>query len=68
MMQVLNLEIGLSALQFSKNLDSQRISIANIRAQQETKEARKLKRAAQKEAEDITATIEDLMYGPGIAD
>ncbi|CAK9820250.1 hypothetical protein ANTPLA_LOCUS10514 [Anthophora plagiata] len=41
---------------------------ANIRAQQETKEARKLKRAAQKETEDITATIEDLMYGPGIAD
>ncbi|KOC58783.1 hypothetical protein WH47_00030, partial [Habropoda laboriosa] len=67
-MQLLNLEIGLSALQFSENLDSQRISIANIRAQQETKEARKLKRAAQKEAEDITATIEELMYGPGIAD
>ncbi|CAK9813129.1 Transposable element Tcb2 transposase [Anthophora plagiata] len=67
-MQLLNLESGLSALQFSENLDSQRISIANIRAQQETKEARKLKRAAQKETEDITAIIEDLMYGPGIAD
>lgn len=49
-------------------MNSQRISIANIRAQQEAKEARKLKRAAQKEAEDIMATIEDLMYGPGIAD
>ncbi|KOC70147.1 hypothetical protein WH47_08408, partial [Habropoda laboriosa] len=67
-MQLLNLEIGLSTLKFSENLVSQRIFIANIRAQQETKEARKLKRAAQKEAEDITATIEDLMYGPGIAD
>lgn len=43
MMQLLNLEIGQTALQFSENLDSQRISIANIRAQQETKEARKLR-------------------------
>ena len=67
MIKLLNLEIGPSALQFTEKLDTQRISTANIIAQQETKEARKLKRAAQKKAEDITATQEDPMYGPGIA-
>ncbi|CAK9833177.1 hypothetical protein ANTRET_LOCUS9900 [Anthophora retusa] len=43
-------------------------NLISVVVQKETKEARKLKRAAQKEAEDITATIEDLMYGSGIAD
>ena len=59
MIKLLNLEIGPSALQFTEKLDTQRISTANIIAQQETKEAIKLKRAAQKKAEDITATQED---------
>lgn len=68
MMQLLNLVIGPSALQCTEKLDSQRISIANKRAQEETKEARILKRAAQKETEDIAKAAEDLMYGPGIAD
>ena len=43
-------------------------SIANLRPQQATKEARKLKRAAQKESEDITFAAEETLYGPGIAD
>lgn len=68
MMQVLNLTIGPNALRIVQNLDTRRVSIANIRAQEETKQARKLKRAAQKESEDITASVEESMYGPGIAD
>ena len=67
-MQSLNLEIVPSELNFDVKLDSQRLSIANIKTQQEIKEARKLKRADQKESEDITETIKGLMYNPGIAD
>lgn len=59
MMQLLHLEIGPNAFQCTEKLDSQRISIANKRAQ-EAKEARKLKRA-KKEANDIAKTSEDLM-------
>ncbi|KAK0070575.1 hypothetical protein PV326_002355 [Microctonus aethiopoides] len=68
MMQLLNLVIGPNALQYCDKLDSQRISIANKRAQEETKDARKLNRAAQKNTEDIVKAAEDLMYGLGIAD
>jgi len=39
-----------------------------MRAQEKTKEARKLRRAAQKESEDMAASLENLLYGPGIAD
>ena len=48
--------------------DKARITIADIRAQEATKNARKLRRAAQKESADITAAIEGVVYGPGIAD
>ena len=37
-------------------------------AQKETKEARKLERAAQKESEYIVTLMEDFMYGLEIAD
>ena len=46
--------------------DKARITIADI--QEATKNARKLRRAAQKESADITAAIEGVVYGPGIAD
>ena len=44
--QLLNFEIEQRALKFTEELDSQRISIANIWAQQEIKDARKLKSTA----------------------
>ena len=48
-------------------LDSQRKSIANIRAQQKTIEARKLKKADQTESEAMTVAIEDLIHYAGIS-
>lgn len=67
-MQIMNLTIGPNAQQACQKWDTDRITIANLRAQQATKEARKLKRAAQKESEDITFAAEETLYGPGIAD
>lgn len=64
MMQVLNLTIGPNALRTVEELDTRRVSIANARAQEDSKEARKLKRASQKESEDIFAVVEEPMYGP----
>ncbi|KAK0174327.1 hypothetical protein PV327_010111 [Microctonus hyperodae] len=66
-MQILNLVIGPNALQCAEKLDSERISIANKRAQKKTKEARELQREAQKDTEDIAKAAKNLMYGPGIA-
>ncbi|KZC13882.1 hypothetical protein WN55_06207 [Dufourea novaeangliae] len=43
MMQIMNLKIGLNAHQACQNFDTQRITAAKLRAQQTTKEARKLK-------------------------
>ncbi|KAK0171510.1 hypothetical protein PV327_011172, partial [Microctonus hyperodae] len=68
MIQVLNRVIGPTALQCVENLGSQRISIANIRAHEKTKEAKKLKMATHKYTEDIVKAAEDLLYGPGTAD
>ncbi|KAL1489131.1 hypothetical protein ABEB36_014074 [Hypothenemus hampei] len=48
--------------------DTRRILIANLRAQQDTKEARMLRRAAQKKSQDMATALEGLLYGPGIAD
>ncbi|KAL1493844.1 hypothetical protein ABEB36_009530 [Hypothenemus hampei] len=68
MMQLLKLTIGPNALRLSEDLDAHRISIAEMRAQEKTKEARKLRRAAQKESEDMATSFDNLLYGPGIAD
>lgn len=68
MMQLLNLVIDPNALQYCDKLDFERISIANKRAQEDTTEARKLNRAAQKNTQDTVKAAEDFMYGPGIAD
>ena len=67
-MQLLNLEIGPSALTLAEKQDFQRISTVNIRTQQKIEEDRKLKKAPHMESEDITATIEDLLCSPRIAD
>ncbi|KAL1488866.1 hypothetical protein ABEB36_014661 [Hypothenemus hampei] len=66
--QQLQFTIGPNALRLSEDLDARRISIANLRAQQDTKEARMLRRAAQKESQDMATSLEGLLYGPGIAD
>ncbi|KAL1497609.1 hypothetical protein ABEB36_008539 [Hypothenemus hampei] len=66
--QQLQFTIGPNALRLSENLDARWISIANLRAQQDTKEARMLRRAAQKESQDMATSLEGLLYGPGIAD
>ncbi|KAL1487739.1 hypothetical protein ABEB36_015576 [Hypothenemus hampei] len=68
MMQLLKLTIGPNALRLSEDLDAHRISRAEMRAQEKTKEARKLRRAAQKESEDMATSLDNLLYGPGIAD
>ncbi|KAL1490090.1 hypothetical protein ABEB36_012832 [Hypothenemus hampei] len=68
MMQLLKLTIGPNALRLSEDLDAHRISIAEMRAQEKTKEARKLRRAAQKESEDMATSLDNLLYGPEIAD
>ncbi|XP_076621601.1 uncharacterized protein LOC143342005 [Colletes latitarsis] len=58
-MQTMNLKIGPNAQEACQKWDTQRITVANLRAQQATKEARKQKRAAQKESEDITFAAEE---------
>ena len=68
MMKVLNLIIGPNAHHACNTMDARRIAAANLQAQQATKEGRKLKRAVQREAEDIASAMEGLLYGPGIAD
>ncbi|KAL1502782.1 hypothetical protein ABEB36_007879 [Hypothenemus hampei] len=68
MMQQMQLTIGPNSLRLSEDLDGCRISIANLRAQQNTKEARMLRRAAQKEFQDMATSLEGLLHGPGIAD
>lgn len=67
-MQQLNLKIGPNAQRMCEEQDKARITIADIRAEEATKNARKLRRAAQKESADITAAIEGVVYGPGIAE
>ena len=63
-MQTINLEISLSTMKFADKFDSQRISIASIRTEQETKETRKLKIADYKKSQDIRITTEDFLYTP----
>lgn len=58
--------IGPRALLYSEPLDSQP-TIANNSAQEETEEGIKIKRAPQKDMEDIANATEDLMNDAGIA-
>ena len=59
--QIISGVIGICRERLSENLDAQGVSIANMRAQEETTEARKLKRAAQKESEEIATSMKDLI-------
>lgn len=56
-MQVLNLKIGPNAQRMCEKVDKRRVSTANVRAQEATKEARILKRAQQKESDDIFSLL-----------
>lgn len=67
-MQLLNLQIGPNAQRMCEELDNRCISIANMRAQEASNEARKLKIAMQKESEDIATTLNEEFYSPGIGD
>ncbi|KAL1491252.1 hypothetical protein ABEB36_011873 [Hypothenemus hampei] len=67
-MQQLQLTIGPNALRVSEDLDARRILIANLQVQQDTREARMFRRVVQKESQDVATSLEDLLYGPGIAD
>lgn len=68
MMQVMRLTIGPNAYAKCHKIDAQRIKTTDKRALEASKEGRQLRQATQKEAEDIAAVAEGLLYGAGIAD
>ncbi|KYQ53517.1 hypothetical protein ALC60_00043, partial [Trachymyrmex zeteki] len=61
-------KLGHNAHEYCRQMDENRITIAEHRAQLATREARILRRQQKSENLDILEDMEDLFYGPGIDD
>ena len=67
-MEVLGIKIGQTAFSYAKKLDTERITIANRRRLDVSKEARTLRREARLKENDNFEQSEGTSYGAGIAD
>ncbi|KOC67932.1 hypothetical protein WH47_12262 [Habropoda laboriosa] len=68
MMQLMNLKIGNNAHNICEEIDERGLKHAEIRASENSKEARQLLRAAKKQESDDFLETKGSLYGSGIAD
>lgn len=68
MMNVLNLTVGDRSYSFCTAVDDERCATADMRAQNDSKEARTARRDGQRRAQDCQSAAEGVVYGPGTAD
>lgn len=67
-LETLDVTIGTAAYRMCQEVDAQRVSTGELRAQQATKEGRIRKRQSRLHAEEAYIAREGKLYGAGIAD
>ena len=67
-MQLLEIQIGERSFEYATFVNKRRENKQDIRRKEMTHEARKARKRAQFDEEDDDITVEDMLYGPGIAE
>jgi len=67
-MQLLEIQIGEHSFEYATFVNKRRENKQDIRRKEMTHEARKARKRAQFDEEDDDITVEDMLYGPGIAE
>lgn len=68
MLEVMGCTLGWASYDYARDKDEERIFKVNESTSEATREARLARKEAEHEVEESYQTLENLLYGPGIAD